>query len=144
MNKIVVNKVTKRYQKTLLYNFSYEFNQGKIIGITGTSGSGKSTLLSMIANDIKKYKGTITYNGVDIKTLKNYTFFNVGYVYQNHQLLEELTALENVTLYFDLINEKKEKYYYKVKMLFKEFKILHTLDVKVKYLSLGEKQRIAK
>ena len=80
---------------------------------------------------------------MDIKTLKNYTFFNVGYVYQNHQLLEELTALENVTLYFDLINEKKEKYYYKVKMLFKEFKILHTLDVKVKYLSLGEKQRIA-
>lgn len=143
MNKIVVNKVSKRYKKSLLFNFSYEFNQGKIIGIVGPSGCGKSTLLSMIANDIKKYKGTITYNDFDIKTLKNYTFLNVGYVYQNHQLLEELTALENVSLYFDLIKEKKEKYYYKIKNLFKEFKVLNTLDVKVKHLSLGEKQRIA-
>ena len=143
MNKLIVNKVSKRYKKTILYNFSYEFNQGKIIGIVGPSGSGKSTLLSMIANDIKKYKGIITYNDLDIKTLKNYTFLNVGYVYQNHQLLEELTALENVSLYFDLIKEKKEKYYYTIKNLFKEFKVLHTLNIKVKHLSLGEKQRIA-
>ena len=143
MNKLIVNKVSKRYKKTILYNFSYEFNQGKIIGIVGPSGSGKSTLLSMIANDIKKYKGIITYNDLDIKTLKNYTFLNVGYVYQNHQLLEELTALENVSLYFNLIKDKKEKYYYTIKTLFKEFKVLHTLDVKVKHLSLGEKQRIA-
>ena len=143
MNKLIVNKVSKRYKKTILYNFSYEFNQGKIIGIVGPSGSGKSTLLSMIANDIKKYKGIITYNDFDIKSLKNYTFLNVGYVYQNHQLLEELTALENVSLYFNLIKDKKEKYYYTIKTLFKEFKVLHTLDVKVKHLSLGEKQRIA-
>ena len=143
MNKLIVNKVSKRYKKTILYNFSYEFNQGKIIGIVGPSGSGKSTLLSMIANDIKKYKGIITYNDFDIKSLKNYTFLNVGYVYQNHQLLEELTALENVSLYFDLIKEKKEKYYYTIKNLFKEFKVLHTLNIKVKHLSLGEKQRIA-
>lgn len=143
MNKLIVNKVSKRYKKTILYNFSYEFNQGKIIGIVGPSGCGKSTLLSMIANDIKKYKGTITYNDFDIKMLKNYTFLNVGYVYQNHQLLEELTALENVSLYFDLIKEKKEKYYYTIKTLFKEFKVLHTLNIKVKHLSLGEKQRIA-
>ena len=143
MNKLIVNKVSKRYKKTILYNFSYEFNQGKIIGIVGPSGCGKSTLLSMIANDIKKYKGIITYNDLDIKTLRNYTFLNVGYVYQNHQLLEELTALENVSLYFDLIKEKKEKYYYTIKTLFKEFKVLHTLNVKVKHLSLGEKQRIA-
>lgn len=143
MNKLIVNKVSKRYKKTILYNFSYEFNQGKIIGIVGPSGCGKSTLLSMIANDIKKYKGIITYNDLDIKSLRNYTFLNVGYVYQNHQLLEELTALENVSLYFNLIKDKKEKYYYTIKTLFKEFKVLHTLDVKVKHLSLGEKQRIA-
>ena len=59
MNKLIVNKVSKRYKKTILYNFSYEFNQGKIIGIVGPSGSGKSTLLSMIANDIKSIKGLL-------------------------------------------------------------------------------------
>ena len=47
MNKIVVNKVSKRYKKSLLFNFSYEFNQGKIIGIIGPSGSGKSTFLNI-------------------------------------------------------------------------------------------------
>ena len=47
-NTIIKNRVIHRYKKTILYNFSYEFNQGKIIGIIGPSGSGKSTLLSMI------------------------------------------------------------------------------------------------
>ena len=95
-------KVSKRFNKKLFSNFSYIFNKGKIYSIIGPSGCGKSTLLSMIANKIKRYSGSIYYKDIDIKTLKNYTFESIGYVYQDYQLFDNLTGLENITLYFKL------------------------------------------
>lgn len=143
MKSLIVNNLKKRYKKSIIYNFSYEFINNKIYAIIGKSGKGKTTLLKIVANVIKRYKGEIYYNKKLIKKLKNYTFETIGFVYQDHQLLDNLTALENVMLYFKLKNEKEEKHYYKAKLLFKYFNVLPLLNKKVKFLSLGEKQRVA-
>lgn len=138
-----VKNLNKGYFKKIISNFSYIFEKGKIYSIIGPSGCGKSTLLSILSNNNKKYVGTIKYNNKNIKHLKNYTFYDVGYVYQSYQLFENLTAYENVVLYYQLINQDINKIHYKVRQLFSYFNILHLLNNKVKDLSGGEKQRVA-
>ena len=78
---IKLDKVSKKYNKKLFNNFSYEFNKGKIYSIIGTSGCGKSTLLSMIANKTKIYSGNIYYNDIDIRSINNYTFENITHLF---------------------------------------------------------------
>lgn len=136
-------KISKRYNKRLFSNFSYVFDKGKIYSIVGPSGCGKSTLLSMIANQCKHYKGNIYYQDVDIKTLKNYAFDSIGYLYQDYQLFDNLSGLENIILYFKLKGVDYTPYIYKINILAKYFKIHNILNQKVKYMSGGEKQRIA-
>ena len=138
-----VKNLNKGYFKKIISNFSYIFEKGKIYSIIGPSGCGKSTLLSILSNNNKKYVGTVKYNNKNIKHLKNYTFCDVGYVYQSYQLFEDLTAYENVVLYYQLINQDINKIHYKVRQLFSYFNILHLLNNKVKDLSGGEKQRVA-
>lgn len=136
-------KVSKRYNKRLFSNFSYTFNIGKIYSFIGPSGCGKSTLLSMIANKCKKYNGNIYYHDVDIKSLRNYTFDSVGYMYQDYQLFDELSGIENIILYFKLKGIDYTPYICRINVLSKHFKVFNILNQKVKYMSGGEKQRIA-
>lgn len=140
---IKLHKVSKKYNKKLFNHFSYEFNKGKIYSIIGTSGCGKSTLLSMIANKTKIYSGNIYYNDIDIKSLNNYTFENVGYVYQDYQLFDNLTGLENILLYFKIKNIDYDHFLYKINTLAKHFNVYKVINQQVKYMSGGEKQRIA-
>lgn len=140
---LTLYKVSKRYSKSLFSSFSYQFEKGKIYCIIGPSGCGKSTLLSMIANKTKNYKGNIYYKNTDIRKLNNYTFLNVSYVYQDYQLFDNLTALENIVIHFKLNNIDYNPYIYKIKTLLKQFDVFYLLNEKVKYMSGGEKQRIA-
>ena len=140
---IKLDKVSKKFNKKLFNHFSYEFNKGKIYSIIGTSGCGKSTLLSMIANKTKIYSGNIYYNDIDIRSIKNYTFENVGYVYQDYQLFDNLTGLENILLYFKIKKINYDHHLYKINTLAKHFNVYKVINQQVKYMSGGEKQRIA-
>ena len=140
MSELILKKITKKYDKKIINNFSYSFGCGKIYAISGKSGSGKSTLLSIIAN-LVKYDGEIFYNNINIRKIKDYTFKYVSFVLQSYQLFDKLTAFENVCLNHHLTN--KEVLKYKIITLFEIFKIKECLYEKVSDLSGGQKQRVA-
>jgi putative ABC transport system ATP-binding protein len=105
---ITINDVTKNYlvggeQVTALDQVSLEAIEGDFIVITGPSGSGKSTLLYTIGGLLTPSKGSVNVNGFNIYNLSQrhrakFRRDNVGFIFQNFELLPYLTALENVML----------------------------------------------
>ena len=87
----------------VLKNFSLSLHHGESIGLVGASGSGKSTLLHIICGLDRPDSGSVKIQGIDITEL-NYDERSqlrnteIGFVYQFHHLLPELTALENIAL----------------------------------------------
>lgn len=95
----------KGNEKTIpvLRDISFSVNQGEIISIVGKSGSGKSTLLNIIAGFLKPENGSILINGKETISLSEaeHTKFrseNIGFIFQNFQLMPGLTAFENIEL----------------------------------------------
>ena len=138
-----VNNLNKGYFKKVISHFSYRFVKGKIYCITGPSGCGKTTLLSILSGTKRNYYGEVFFNSQPINKLSNYSFNNVSYVSQKYQLFDNLTAIENVLLPLEMIDENINKYIHKANMLFKQFNVNSIINEKVKNLSGGEKQRIA-
>lgn len=87
----------------ILHGLSFQIGNGEFISISGRSGSGKSTLLYLISTLDLPTSGTITIDGNDIAAMsieEIHRFRNqqVGFIFQFHYLLSELTALENILL----------------------------------------------
>lgn len=82
---------------------SFKVSEGKFVSIVGKSGSGKSTLLSLLGALDKPSSGSIKINGKDITQvgdhkLISYRCKTIGFIFQNYNLIPNLTALENVML----------------------------------------------
>ena len=86
--------------KTILDHISYEFKKGVMYAILGSSGSGKTTLLSLLAGLDVPIDGTIFVAGEDIlhKGLNAHRRDNISLVFQNYNLIDYLTPVENVRL----------------------------------------------
>jgi len=98
---IKIEGITKQYgRKEVLHNVSITSQCGKCIGILGSNGSGKSTLLKILAGITKGNGGTFTFSGIDL--LKNTKKCReiIGYVPQNTPLFEELSAKDNLRLWY--------------------------------------------
>lgn len=113
--------------------------------IVGSSGSGKTTLLKILSGMEQDFDGEAHYCGQSIKTLtkeeKSYYYNNVfGFVWQDFNLLDDLTVLENVMLpkYLKQRQDKKD-----VTKILRELKISELANQKVGKLSGGQKQRVA-
>jgi lipoprotein-releasing system ATP-binding protein len=78
-------------------NITYSFEQ-RMYGIMGVSGTGKSTLLHMLAGLEKPSDGGIFFNNTNIERLHSYLLNSIGIVFQQPQLIPELTVLENVMI----------------------------------------------
>ena len=110
MGKIIleVNDVCKSYNYgsnnlEVLKNFTIQLNKKEIITISGQSGCGKSTALNIMGTLDRQYSGTILFEGIDINkldesSLANFRNTKIGFVFQFHHLLPELTALENASI----------------------------------------------
>lgn len=86
-----------------LKKVNLDIEKGEICCVLGTSGSGKSTLLNMLAGLEKPTKGTVTINGTVItalneKKLARFRQENLGFIFQSYNLLNQLTAVENVAM----------------------------------------------
>lgn len=94
--------IKKSYkQKTVLEDISLETKEGSCIGILGSNGCGKSTLLSILAGVQKADAGSFVYQGKDLLRDHALRTKTMGYVPQGNPLLEELTAWDNLRLWYD-------------------------------------------
>ena len=138
MSILALNKVNYSYTngKKILNNISMEFEKGKFYTILGVSGSGKTTLLSLLAGLDEPQSCKILYNNQDIreKGYENHRKNNVSLIFQNYNLIDYMTPLENLKI----VNPKADK------------TILNELGLKddeikrnVLKLSGGQQQRVA-
>lgn len=140
-----IKNVSKQFgEEYVLRNISFNIGRG-LNFIIGSSGSGKTTLLKIITGMEQDFKGEAFYCGKSIKTLteseKSDYYNNIfGFVWQDINLLDELTVLENVMLpgYLKPIQDKKEA----MKVL-RRLKISEFANEKAGKLSGGQKQRVA-
>jgi putative ABC transport system ATP-binding protein len=95
-------------QRFILNDISYEFEPGRFYAILGNSGSGKTTLLSLMAALDTPRSGAVLYQGADIKNIgyESYRRNNMGIVFQGHNLISWLTAVENVLVAMDATDNK--------------------------------------
>ena len=106
---IEIKNISKRYKgKSVLKDISFSASGGKCIGILGSNGCGKSTLLSILAGVLKKDSGSFLYDGDDLFLNNKKRAQLVGYVPQGTPLIEELTARDNLLLWYDRESMQQE------------------------------------
>ena len=115
----------------VLRGVTFQANSGESIAITGASGSGKSTLLHLLGGLETADHGTIEFNDA------------IGFVFQFHYLLPDLSALENVALPLLIARWKKERAYDRARTLLQDSGLEDRTDHPVSHLSGGEQQRVA-
>lgn len=135
-------------EKWALRHVSVTFPSQGLFAVKGASGSGKSTFLNLCSLLEKPTEGRILFQGQDLaelskKEVEDYRSFSCGFVYQHFNLLEDLTAQENVSLPLRLRGEKEKAASLRSDVLFEAFGLTDLKEKKVSLLSGGEKQRIA-
>ncbi len=135
------------YERQILKDLSYSFEEGKFYTILGPSGSGKTTLLSIIAGLDTAKSGEIYFEGKNIREigLHKYRRNAIAIVFQQYNLISYLTAVENVLLAMSETDNKLPKDRKNVAYrLLERFGIVKTkADRMVNQLSGGEQQRVA-
>ena len=132
----------------VLKNFSLNLHRGESIGLVGASGSGKSTLLHIICGLDRPDSGSVKIQGIDITEL-NYDERSqlrnteIGFVYQFHHLLPELTALENVALPALLAGTNQAEAIKNASLLLEQVNLSGKENNTPNELSGGERQRVA-
>lgn len=122
--------------------------EGEFLGIMGSSGSGKTTLLNCIATMIHPTSGEVLLRDTNILKLKgsalaDYRGSKIGYLFQNFELLENMTARENILLPVSIHNEKEQDWKGRVDELAGYLEIGEVLDKFPAQMSGGQKQRVA-
>lgn len=131
---------------TILEDISLSIDSGELLGILGVSGSGKSTLLGLLAGLDLPTEGQVFWNQVSLQRLDEdrraaLRLHNMGFIFQNFELINSYTALENVLLPLELAG-KMDAYVLAVKHL-QEVGLRDRLDHYPNQLSGGEQQRVA-
>jgi len=137
---IKIENVKKKYgKKEVLKNISLEVEKGKCVGILGSNGSGKSTLFGILAGEIKGDDGNFFYNDTELLKNEKERSKILGYVPQNTPLFEELTASDNLRLWYT----KKELNYQLENDVLAMLGINDFINVPVYKMSGGMKKRLA-
>lgn len=141
-----IKKIYEQSDEAVLDDINLTFNRDEFVSILGCSGAGKSTLLNIIGGLDCKSSGKLLINGKDIykcndSNLDYYRKNNVGFIFQNYNLIEHLTVYENVMLPL-LLTNSKNKHKRVLKMLDK-VGLKDKKDSKICDLSGGQKQRVA-
>ena len=137
---------TKMEELNILKNINFKFNNGDFVSIQGKSGSGKTTLLNILGLLDIKSEGELYINSekIEKQDLTKLRSENIGFVFQFHYLLNEFTALENVTI--PALNKKnadKKEIEKRAKELLEMVGLSGRLNHKPNELSGGEKQRVS-
>ncbi|RSI75788.1 Bacitracin export ATP-binding protein BceA [Streptococcus oralis] len=148
-----VESLKKHYGKEpnvtkALNGISFQVVKGEFLGIMGSSGSGKTTLLNCLATIIKPTDGSIQMQEKDLGQLKgnqlaDYRGKEIGYLFQNFELLDNLTAKENILLPLSLHKVDADESKVRLELLSQYLDISELLDKFPSQLSGGQRQRVA-
>ena len=148
-----VESLKKHYGKEpnitkALNGISFQVVKGEFLGIMGSSGSGKTTLLNCLATIIKPTDGFIQMQEKDLGQLKgsqlaDYRGKEIGYLFQNFELLDNLTAKENILLPLSLHKVDANESKVRLELLSQYLDISELLDKFPSQLSGGQRQRVA-
>ncbi len=152
---IRVENVTKTYasfkgakEHKALDGISFEVKPGEFVGIMGASGSGKTTLLNILAGIDRLTTGSIFIDNKNIADMKDdelskFRRQNIGYIFQDFNLLDSLTVKENIALPL-ILDKKPPKDIEKTVIELMEFLGIESLSEKYQFnISGGQKQRVA-
>ena len=152
-NILTIDKIEKYYgSKSSLTKaidgISFEVEKGEFVAIMGASGSGKTTLLNCISTIDNVTAGHIYVAGQDITALKSkelnkFRREELGFIFQDFNLLDTLTAYENIALALSIQNEKYKEINLKVKKVAYDLGIEDILNKYPYEMSGGQKQRVA-
>ena len=153
-NQVVeVQNITKFFGEAdnslvVLDNFSMNLNKGESLGLIGASGSGKSTLLHILSGLEQPNSGSVFIKGQNITNLNSdesslFRSKEIGFVYQFHHLLPDLTAQENIALPAMLSGKSKQEAFDIADKLLRQVDLTSKKDNTPNELSGGERQRIA-
>ncbi|MBQ9279688.1 MAG: ABC transporter ATP-binding protein [Clostridia bacterium] len=126
-----------------------DISEGKQVAFVGASGSGKTTLFNLISGMIVPTEGSVQVNDLDITSLKEserdlFRANHIGYIFQDFNLFNEFTVLQNVILPLSFSKSYSKKEMNDLaKNVLKQVGIEEKINQKVKTLSGGEKQRVA-
>lgn len=150
---LTIEALTKYYgkganQTKALNGITFQVMPGEFLGIMGSSGSGKSTLLNCVATVISPTGGRMTMNGKQVQSLKgaalaDYRGKELGYLFQNFELLDNMTSRENILLPLSLHDMPEKESRQRLKQLSSYLEIEDILDKFPSQMSGGQKQRVA-
>lgn len=145
---IKFNQVYKRYPGgyEALKNLSFEIAEGEMVFLTGHSGAGKSTLLKLIAAIERPNSGSVVVKGQNTKSLKSgalpYLRRNLGLVFQDHKLLFDRNAFDNVMLPLQICSFDHRESAKRVRAALDKVGLLKREKANPIALSGGEQQRL--
>ncbi|MEN8076071.1 ABC transporter ATP-binding protein [Clostridioides difficile] len=152
-NILKVEKIEKYYGNKdnitkAIDNISFRVDKGEFVGIMGPSGSGKTTLLNCISTIDTVTTGNIIINDKDItnmksKQLENFRKDELGFIFQDFNLLDTLTAYENIALALTIQGEKPNNIDKKISGVAESLGITEVLNKYPYQMSGGQKQRVA-
>jgi len=154
MSKILEVKNLEKYYGNksnitkAISNISFTINTGEFVGIMGASGSGKTTLLNCISTIDKATAGNIIINGIDITKIKSnklnqFRREELGFIFQDFNLLDTLTAYENIALALTIQKVNAHEIDKRVKDISQKLEIEDVLNKYPYQISGGQKQRVA-
>ena len=131
-----------------LDGISFQVMPGEFLGIMGSSGSGKSTLLNCIATVIAPTAGAVALHGKCVttlhgKALADYRGKEIGYLFQNFELIDNLTGRENILLPLSLHGASEAESCARLQKLADYLEVTDVLDKFPAQMSGGQKQRVA-
>ena len=148
MSYISLDHVVKRYQMgevviTAVSGISFEIEKGEFCVIVGPSGAGKTTVLNILGGMDKCDEGTILVDGAEVsaytsKQLTTYRRYDIGFVFQFYNLVQNLTALENVELAAQICRDPLD-----AADVLRHVGLAERMDNFPGQLSGGEQQRVA-
>lgn len=142
---LVVQNLVKKYPNAKFIsanNISFEVRDGEIFGFLGKNGAGKSTTIKCITGIIPFDSGSVTINGHDIIKDPIRAKMNMGYVPDNHNVIDKLTGREYVNYVADLYRVDRLSRVERIRYFSRIFNLEKAMDVQIKSYSHGMKQKI--